>query len=334
MIMLISAVGFMVWWLIRSVRLRIVLSGNHPRALLLGDLHRKALLIRLAFLAGLPSSLWNFESLGTTAFWGFLLSRPMVYVGFLVLKQGYGWFGTGVATAVGLLVLVSGHLVFFAAKRLAARSIWNPGDGSGARPTTLFLRSFQDDQFDFRQSRWNWIGRWFDLWSFRRNADEVLIDAAAQYGPVVALGRPGEKRIPFGAMRYYSTDEDWQTIVAATARRAQAIVICAGDSPGVLWEYELLSREHLLDRTLLLFRPTKGDDATNLRALDAFSRATTIDIAKLGPGKGSLIALTSVTGEATLLRAARPTAAAYVVALRAFFHKCDPCQLSDNALSL
>ena len=46
--------------------------------------------------------------------------------------------------------------------------------------------------------------------SWRRNADEALIDEIAQYGPVVALGRPGEKHVPFGAQRHYEAHETWQ----------------------------------------------------------------------------------------------------------------------------
>ena len=57
---------------------------------------------------------------------------------------------------------------------------------------------------------------------------EAMIDEIAQYGPVVALGMPGEKKIPFGAMRYYSTHEDWQKIVTETAKQRTGNSHCCG----------------------------------------------------------------------------------------------------------
>ena len=32
-----------------------------------------------------------------------------------------------------------------------------------------------------------WLARWLDLWSFRQNLDEAMVDELAQFGPVVAL---------------------------------------------------------------------------------------------------------------------------------------------------
>ena len=317
-------------WLIRGVRMRIVLSGNRPRTLLLGDLRRHGLWVRVAFLIGLPSSLWHLRALLKPAFWTFLVARPLVYVGALLLGadvvQRYGW---PAAVASGAAVIAAGHFAFHVGKRLAAREIWRPDDRPESEAPILFLRSFEDDQLEFKRPAWNLLGRWLDLWSFRRNVDEALIDEAAQYGPVVALGRPGEARAPFGALRHYSAHEDWQAVITETARRAQAIVIAAGSSPGVLWEYELLSREGLLDRTLLLFRPARGDAATNRQALAALHHVTGSGPAPAAPADRSLVALLHDDRDHTLLTARRATASTYVVALRAHFQKCTADDLYD-----
>ena len=252
----------------------------------------------------------------------FLASRPLVYLGVLALsakaRQDYG---AAPAIALAATGIVGGHLAFFAAKRLAARYIWSPARESDTRAPILFLRSFEDDQLDFKRQWWNLLARWFDLWSFRRNADEAIIDEVAQYGPVVALGQPGQTQPPFGAKRYYAAHDDWQTIILDTARRAQAIVIAAGVSPGVLWEYELLRRENLLPKTLLLFRSAAG--AVNQRALAAFPGSQAGDGMPGLPEHQQMIALLQSPSGPLMLSAQQPTAAAYVVALRAHFQRPD-----------
>jgi hypothetical protein len=170
----------------------------------------------------------------TAAFWAFLLARPIVYAG-VVFAASESWqhLGNTVQLAAGLGIVVAGHALFFGAKRLATAYAWNPDNPLDDRDPVLFLRSFEDDQLRFRRAWWNLPRRWLDLWSFRMNADEALIDEVAQYGPVVALGMPGDKKVPFGAQRYYSSHDDWQEIVTKTARKARAIVLSAGDTPGV-----------------------------------------------------------------------------------------------------
>ncbi len=77
----IGYIGLIVWLFVRAMRNRIVLSGNCPRELLLGAFYRKGFWIRIAFLTGLPSSLWHAAAMKTPAFWAFLFARPMVYAG-------------------------------------------------------------------------------------------------------------------------------------------------------------------------------------------------------------------------------------------------------------
>lgn len=94
-----------------------------------------------------------------------------------------------------------------------------------------------------------------------------MVDEVEAFGPVVALGRPGETNAPFGGKRYYASHEEWQDVVTQTARRAFAIVLASGESPGLRWEFELLRREQLLERTVLLLHPHAARAASNRRAL-------------------------------------------------------------------
>src|SRR5262249_28413412 len=120
-------------------------------------------------------------------------------------------------------------------------------------------------------------------------------------------------------------------IITDTARRAQTIVMVAGDSPGLLWEFELLAKESLVDRAILMFRP--GEDArdANRRALDAFPRADR-GAEVIGTDAPWVALLPWATGP-FLLTAAGPTAAAYVLALRAHFQKCSPQALESAEFS-
>ena len=321
----------------RAIRNRIVLSGSTPRGLLLGDFYRRGFWVRLAFLTGLPSSLWHASAMKTTAFWAFLLARPIVYGGIVfALSDNWQHLGIMIQSATGIAAVVFGHALFYGAKRLTTAYAWQPDHPLDDRDPVLFLRSFEDDQLKFHRAWWNLPRRWLDLWSFRRNADETMVDEVAQYGPVVALGMPGEENVPFGAQRYYSSHDDWQEIVAGTAKRSRAIVLAAGDSQGVRWEYEMLAREQLLDKTLLLFPPT--DDETpeaGHAALSAFQEATGVIVdSNFGAGRKIIALVPAGEGRHEIITSDTTDAAVYLTAIRSFFQQRSRQDLSDPILKL
>jgi hypothetical protein len=317
------------WTVVRAVLVRIVLSGDRPRTLLLGELRRGGFWRRLALLSGLPSSHWNRGAFRTVSFWAFTCARPLVYLGAGLLTPDLLVLAAPAAQIpVGLAVLALGHALFHDAKYLASRAPWSPRERY-EEPPILFLRSFADDQIEFSVPRWRLFRRWLQLWSFRRNADEALIDEMAQYGPVVALGRPGEKTPPYGAHRYYSTDEGWRETIADTARRAQAIVIGAGSTKGVLWEYELIARENLLEKTVLLFPPSQP--AESHAALAAFVETAGLGAELRPPAGRALVAFLPRKSGPILLTAQAPSGAASLVALRAHFQRAGVADLADPA---
>ena len=296
---------------IRSVQVRLVLARDHSRELLFGPLRDKSFSVRMAAALGLPSSLWDSAALRSKELWAFLAARPIVYLGGAALIHS--------KLALGILLVAGGHAVFVAGKRVAARAIWRPAAIDDGRPPILFLRSFDDDQFTFQRPPWQLHLRWLDLWSFRRNVDEAMVDEIAQFGPVVALGRVGEMRAPFGAARHYSSQEDWQLTVKTTALRARAIVLVAGVSPSLEWEIDLLRRENLLGRTVLLFHPDRTRDATNRRAVNWLLGTNAVS-SELEPCRGTeWVALLADEHGPRMLCSERLTAAAYVVALRTHF---------------
>lgn len=313
LVAVLVALSLLVGWWVRAVRLRLILAEDRPRALLYGALPQGRFWVRMGALLGLPSSMWSRSAFRRPAAWCFLLARPLVYAGAQVLRS---------SAPLALLVVVAGHGLFAWGKRQAAALPWHPrADASDPRAPVLFLRGFEDDQFDFRRPAWQLRLRWFDLWSFRRNVDEAMVDEVAAYGPVVALGRPGEAQAPFGAQRHYASHEDWQDVVISTARGARAVVLVAGESPGLRWEFELLRREGLLDRTLLLLHPDASRAASNRRALTWLLGDESLADRLLATSAGVPVALLHSAGGPHLLCVDRPSAAAYVVALRAHFQR-------------
>lgn len=318
------AVVLVVIWGVRSVRLRLLLAEDRPRSLLYGAIPQGGFWVRMAALLGLPSSMWSGAAFGRVAAWCFMLARPLVYAGAALVKF---------TPPLGVLVIAAGHALFVWGKRQAAALPWHPdADKADQRAPVLFLRSFADDQFDFQRPGWQLRERWYDLWSFRRNIDETMVDEVAAYGPVVALGQPGEAQTRFGAMRHYASHEDWQDVVVTTARRAHAIVLVAGESPGLRWEFDMLRREGLLDRTVLLLHPDPARADSNRRSLAWLLGDEAHADRLLASGSGTAVALWQSIEGPRLLRVDSPTAAAYLVALRAHFQRVPPQSL-DSVLA-
>lgn len=272
--------GLGLWFLWRTYKTESLLATPIKRSLLIGDVSKTGIWQRLAYLLGVPSSMWHAGALLLPSFYLFIIARLLVYAAYWIATQLPPLFEMSafdsrlvwVPIGVFIIIIAIAHGTFILAKRLAARRIWARGKDD-EKPPILFLRSFEDDQFSFRQSFRDPVSWWFNLWSFRRNADEMMIDEFAHYGPVVALGQPGEKSTPFGAQRQYASHDDWQHTIKQAAREAKAIVVAAGSTPGLSWEYELLKSENYLDKTVFLFPPPNRDPEDFKAAVDLYEAA-------------------------------------------------------------
>lgn len=317
-IITLTSAMIIIWFLLKIVNTGLILAGIRQRLLLYSDL-RGGFWVRMAFLAGLPSIMWKRSTMKTPAFWLFILSRPLVFMGVYLAVSEFLSFSPVVKIGIGVIFIIAGHLAFLAGKRMASRQIIDWEVNKNIQNPILFLRSFEDDHFDFKRSTWDIWGRFLDLWSFRSNADELLVDEVANYGPVIALGKPGETKVPFGAQRYYANHEEWQVLVTEAAKKAQTIVLVAGDSPGVLWEYNLLKEEGLINRTLLLFTPGVQKAASNSRALEAFSQVQKVNA--VVENDQQMVALMQTDSGPVLLVAKENIASAYLAAVRTHFQR-------------
>jgi hypothetical protein len=113
--------------------------------------------------------------------------------------------------------------------------------GRDSRAPILYLRSFDDDAA-------------LDPGGSGKTIEVRLAEAFRKLGPVISIGKPGEKLPELGTSRFYVSDDDWRTAIEYFLQRAQAIVILVGESPGVRWEVEEALRT-ASGRRLLFFFP-------------------------------------------------------------------------------
>jgi hypothetical protein len=116
------------------------------------------------------------------------------------------------------------------------------------RPPVLFLRSFDDDDLIDPTPRMVPMGDWFP-----RRYEESLAKALRAVGPMITIGRPGEKLALLGAGRLFVPDHAWQAAVEHFRASAAAVVLMVGRSPGLWWEIESSLRLVPMQRLLIFF---------------------------------------------------------------------------------
>ena len=93
------------------------------------------------------------------------------------------------------------------------------------RPPVLYLRSFEDDQRGARIKG-------------SLTEEEHLAKVLSQFGPFVAIGRPGEALPEAGAARVYVDDVNWQSAVQELLGKANMVIVRTGRTMGLDWEIE------------------------------------------------------------------------------------------------
>ncbi|MGW2403173.1 transferase [Streptomyces sp. NPDC001739] len=172
--------------------------------------------------------------------------RPVFLAGSWV---GYGLFATGSLAAAtseqrgytmpletqvllllgGLAALGAGVLVLRHCRPRSARSAAQALLADGRKPV-LYLRSFADD--DTAASVDDGVP--VNIHS----REEQLAGALSAFGPVIAVGKPGEPLPRLGAARFYLPPDDWQPVVLRLMELSQLIVLGLGLGEGLWWEVE------------------------------------------------------------------------------------------------
>jgi hypothetical protein len=68
--------------------------------------------------------------------------------------------------------------------------------------------------------------------------ERSLAKAVASFGPLIAIGDPGERLASFGAARLYVQPGEWRRVVTDIVQDAQLVILRAGVSSGFLWELD------------------------------------------------------------------------------------------------
>ncbi|WP_404870035.1 transferase [Kitasatospora griseola] len=129
----------------------------------------------------------------------------------------------------GLAALGAGFLILRRTRPRSARPAARALQADGRRPV-LYLRSFADDGTAAR------IDDWVALNLHSR--EEQLAAALAAFGPVIAVGRPGEPLPLLGAARFYLPLDDWQPTILHLMDLSRLIVLRVGTGAGLRWEIE------------------------------------------------------------------------------------------------
>ena len=117
---------------------------------------------------------------------------------------------------------------------------------SDIRSPVLYLRSFQADS-KADQAMQGLASAQLLPMTFPQNVateEEQIAQVMSEFGPFVAIGRPGEQLPQLGAARMYATAETWQGVILDLLRR----LLFNGKRP--IHDY--------LTRTTVLLRQSKG----------------------------------------------------------------------------
>ena len=173
-----------------------------------------------------------------------VIAKLMIGRGGLVLDLG------------GIVVMVFSGTIIWKIRRgaLRARAL-RAWEIDHTRAPVLFLRAFTEDNRHELNAR-------------ESEGSTTTLEAFLAYyfgaaGPVIAVGRPGERLPPLGGARVYLGD-DWQTHVREFVEAARWVVMFVGPmNPGLAWEVDLVFRLAAPEKFVLIVPPGRDDVLRN-----------------------------------------------------------------------
>ncbi len=168
------------------------------------------------------------------------------------------------------------------AKRLAAMSVSEVRKLDN-RPPILLIRSFLDDITPVSATEYLMMAsnNSSKYYSKALTIEDVIGQALDIYGPVIAIGRPGEKLPPTGAAKEYVSSKKWHGRVEEYIDEAQMVVSIPGKTEGLHLEYELLVKLKALKKTIIIFPPVS--DAELQDRWNKFCDVLYVDSSELKP---------------------------------------------------
>lgn len=175
-------------------------------------------------------------------------------------------------------------LCFIKAQNLIRRPL-DLEDLGHAREFSLYLRSFSDDRIRVLRD-----GMVYRVWPFRLlemvnifawirpfrflSFEKVLTGSVSRFGTVVSLGRQptGLEIIQLddsaaarrsSAWRFELPDDVWQDTIATWIKRAQQVLITAGYSEGLKWEFQELGNQKAWEKMIVVLPPADAPEVAD-----------------------------------------------------------------------
>lgn len=86
-----------------------------------------------------------------------------------------------------------------------------------------------------------------------QRVEERIAPILQQFGPLVAIGRPGDPVASLGAARAYVDDDSWQQFIIDMLDSAQMVVIQVESTDGTWWEFTQAMQRVPPERLLMMF---------------------------------------------------------------------------------
>lgn len=180
-----------------------------------------------------------------------------------------------------------------------------------ARAPISFLRAFDQDAARLKAVGGDAFTRWPAGVGRTRTLDEILLEHASPYGPVIAIGDPRDPTPPLGAARVFveGGGEEWQSVVRGLAGASKAVVMCPNHGEGVKWELDLISQAGGRLHVIFLASPELDREATH-----ALFRQLVPGMPKIAAEQRAIAAY-EIGGEWRVLTARRLSVDSYTAAL-------------------
>ncbi|MEV6239292.1 hypothetical protein [Lentzea sp. NPDC051838] len=173
------------------------------------------------------------------------------------------WAARGIVLAAGVAALPVAYFVLKYSRPRSARGAKQTLQADWRKPV-LYLRGFGDDPEAAVVDELP--GALAAGLLSIHSREEHLIGALNAFGPVVAVGEPGEQLPYLGAARFYLPGDDWQKGVLELMELSQLIVLRLGDGDGVWWEVEQARRTQPPGKLVVLVPGERPDLAARLDA--------------------------------------------------------------------
>lgn len=163
-------------------------------------------------------------------------------------SEGSGNFVNGMLAAggfIGLLVLNAAGLGALLNRFASAQAtrLYQKARDWDSRPPVVFLRAFDQDAKKLKALARDPLVKFPAGCGESRTMDELLLESASVYGPVIAIGDPRDPTPPLGAARIFvqGPGNEWQNVVTQLLGASNVVVMCPSTSEGVKWELDLIS---------------------------------------------------------------------------------------------